>query len=366
MAGDVRVIYRKHDGSLHWHLMTRWLGEDEHGVWTGAARPTTMRKGDGPAVILDYASVMLFPHDAWWTASFNDVPARTEIYCDITTPVRWPSRTEVTMIDLDLDVCRTRRGTVELLDEDEFACHQVRYGYPADVIGQAERSAAWLRQRADAGPRAVRERLPLVPAARCRQRRGWRSRPLSLRRAFRQHRRDSLEHAVQSELELLAPGLRGIRIDAIGHDPQEMVEQRVRPERGPGRDEVDHPRVPQQHGPGAARLGPQVRAPVADLTDDTGLGRAWWAIKDTWVLARRSIMRIAREPEQVSDVTIQPVIFVLLFSYVFGSAIRLPGGGSYHQYLLFAFAMTWAGACAGMLLRSPEAAQAMASSCSCR
>jgi protein associated with RNAse G/E len=70
---------------------------------------------------------------------------RTEIYCDITTPVRWPSRTEVTMIDLDLDVCRTRRGTVELLDEDEFACHQVRYGYPADVIAQAERSAAWLR-----------------------------------------------------------------------------------------------------------------------------------------------------------------------------------------------------------------------------
>ena len=32
MAGDVRVVYRKHDGSLHWHLMTRWLGEDEHGV----------------------------------------------------------------------------------------------------------------------------------------------------------------------------------------------------------------------------------------------------------------------------------------------------------------------------------------------
>ena len=145
MAGEVRVIYRKHDGSLHWHLVTRWLGEDEHGVWTGASRPTTMRKGDGPPVILDHASVRLFPRDAWWTAAFNDVPARTEIYCDITTPVRWPSRTEVTMIDLDLDVCRTRRGTVELLDEDEFACHQVRYGYPADVIAQAERSAAWLR-----------------------------------------------------------------------------------------------------------------------------------------------------------------------------------------------------------------------------
>lgn len=176
------------------------------------------------------------------------------------------------------------------------------------------------------------------------------------------------------------------------------------------------------------------------------LTRAWWAVKNTWVLCRRSIARIAREPEQLSDVTIQPVIFVLLFTYVFGSAIHLPGGGNYHQYLisgmfgmamagsapgtavgittdmstglidrfrslpisrsavlagrtlsdlatqflgiivlaitglavgwrihnglgdaalavglslLFAFAATWAGACAGMLMRSPEAAQAL-------
>ncbi len=36
-------------------------------------------------------------------------------------------------------------GRVELHDEDEFACHQVRYGYPADVITEAERAAVWLR-----------------------------------------------------------------------------------------------------------------------------------------------------------------------------------------------------------------------------
>jgi ABC transporter DrrB family efflux protein len=174
--------------------------------------------------------------------------------------------------------------------------------------------------------------------------------------------------------------------------------------------------------------------------------RARWALQNTWVLTRRSISRIRREPESLLDVTLQPVIFVLLFTYVFGSAIQLPGGGSYHQYLisgmfgmtmagtaagtatglvtdmstglidrfrslpmsraavlagrsladlgtqvigicvlsvtglavgwrvlngpgpalaavglslLFAFAMTWAGACAGMVLRSPESAQAL-------
>jgi ABC-2 type transport system permease protein len=77
-------------------------------------------------------------------------------------------------------------------------------------------------------------------------------------------------------------------------------------------------------------------------------GRTWWVVKDTWVLVRRSIARIRREPEQLMDVTIQPVIFVLLFTYIFGSAIHLPGGGSYHQYLISGmFGMTMAGSAPG-------------------
>jgi ABC-2 type transport system permease protein len=59
-----------------------------------------------------------------------------------------------------------------------------------------------------------------------------------------------------------------------------------------------------------------------------------WLLKDTVVLTRRSLARIAREPETLANVTIQPVIFVLLFAYVFGSAIRIPGGGNYHEYLV--------------------------------
>ena len=59
-----------------------------------------------------------------------------------------------------------------------------------------------------------------------------------------------------------------------------------------------------------------------------------WLLKDTVVLTRRSLARIVREPETLADVTIQPLIFVLLFAYVFGSAIRIPGGGNYHEYLI--------------------------------
>src|SRR5262249_7830734 len=134
MAGEFRIVYRQYDGSLHWHGTVRWLGEDKHGVWAGAAPPSEMRRGAEPPVAFDHAWVTLLPRNAWWTAVFNDEPAPTEVYCDITTPVRWPNSAEATMVDLDLDVARRRCGSVDLLDQDEVAHQQVRYGYPRQLI----------------------------------------------------------------------------------------------------------------------------------------------------------------------------------------------------------------------------------------
>ncbi|WP_277437509.1 DUF402 domain-containing protein [Streptomyces sp. SPB162] len=148
MSDDVRVRYRKYDRSLHWNMEMRRLGEDEHGVWLGVPADNVMRKGHGPDISFPEAYVLLFPHDQWWTATFNAAPRSTEIYCDITTPPQWMSATEVTMIDLDLDVVRKRGVPAPvLIDEDEFAEHQIRYGYPADVIAQAAEAAQWLMRQ---------------------------------------------------------------------------------------------------------------------------------------------------------------------------------------------------------------------------
>jgi protein associated with RNAse G/E len=123
----------------------RRLGEDEHGVWLGLPAASTMRKGHNPAISIPEAHVVLFPRGAWWTATFNAAPRRTEIYCDITTPPTWPAASEVTMVDLDLDVLLKRGAAAPILvDEDEFAEHQVRYAYPADVVRAAEESARGL------------------------------------------------------------------------------------------------------------------------------------------------------------------------------------------------------------------------------
>jgi ABC-2 type transport system permease protein len=55
---------------------------------------------------------------------------------------------------------------------------------------------------------------------------------------------------------------------------------------------------------------------------------------DTWSMTRRNLVHISREPMQLSDVTIQPVLFTVLFVYIFGGAIPIPGGGSYVNFLL--------------------------------
>jgi ABC-2 type transport system permease protein/oleandomycin transport system permease protein len=57
------------------------------------------------------------------------------------------------------------------------------------------------------------------------------------------------------------------------------------------------------------------------------------AFADAMVIARRNLIRIARTPQLLVFATIQPVMFVLLFRYVFGGAINVPGT-SYVDYLI--------------------------------
>jgi ABC-2 type transport system permease protein len=54
---------------------------------------------------------------------------------------------------------------------------------------------------------------------------------------------------------------------------------------------------------------------------------------DALVIARRNLAHVRQVPEKLLDVTLQPIVFVLLFSYIFGAAIHVPGG-SYREYLI--------------------------------
>lgn len=65
---------------------------------------------------------------------------------------------------------------------------------------------------------------------------------------------------------------------------------------------------------------------ATSAADAAPVGRFGGALRDVWVMTRRNLVHIAREPMQLSDVTLQPILFTFLFVYVFGSGVPVPGG----------------------------------------
>jgi ABC-2 type transport system permease protein len=83
---------------------------------------------------------------------------------------------------------------------------------------------------------------------------------------------------------------------------------------------------------------------------------AWW-LRDSWEMVKRNLIHIKRTPELLLDVTLSPIMFVLLFSFVFGGAINVgsEGGedGSYVNFLMagiFVQTVAFAGIYTGVLL----------------
>jgi ABC transporter DrrB family efflux protein len=72
----------------------------------------------------------------------------------------------------------------------------------------------------------------------------------------------------------------------------------------------------------------------AETTAHDGPRPAKGMFHDTWVIARRGLVHMKRQPEALADATIQPIMFVLLFAYVFGGAIAVPGEGNYREFLM--------------------------------
>ncbi|MGL4173111.1 MAG: ABC transporter permease [Actinomycetota bacterium] len=57
------------------------------------------------------------------------------------------------------------------------------------------------------------------------------------------------------------------------------------------------------------------------------------AVNDGLIVAKRNLIKIKRVPDLLVFTTLQPIMFVLLFAYVFGGAIDIPNG-SYREFLI--------------------------------
>ena len=151
----IRCEMTKWGDRPHWRFEGIYLGADEHGEWLGFPRGTHNTR-PGFEFHSEVDAVTLVPTGGWYAATFHAPGIWCDLYVDIATPGEWDGHV-LRAVDLDLDVIRmsatpptsTRSapqnlsaGTGETFvdDEDEFAEHQVAFGYPADVVERAQAS----------------------------------------------------------------------------------------------------------------------------------------------------------------------------------------------------------------------------------
>ena len=164
---------------------------------------------------------------------------------------------------------------------------------------------------------------------------------------------------VDAAAEIVRSEVGEIHVDARrpAHHRARRRGRRPHPDRGPARRGRHRPR---RHRPAAAqprRRLPQPhrppgrgRAGVVPRRADHGGGpmtsttathfqathpdeRGATSTRQIGALIRRNLTHIKRQPEMLTDVTIQPVMFVLLFAFVFGGSINIPGV-DYKEWLL--------------------------------
>jgi len=146
---EIWIERRKWPDSPHYRHAGWVLGEDHHGLWLELRVGSPVYRAEELLFHGTTGGLMLVPpSDGWlaWFPEFGDL----ELYVDIVFGTT-RSDTSVTTVDLDLDVIRRRDGTVELIDVDEFATHQVELAYPTELVNHAERLATAVVSAVKAG-----------------------------------------------------------------------------------------------------------------------------------------------------------------------------------------------------------------------
>lgn len=147
---------RKFDGTAHWVVPGRYLGENSFGHWIFQGTGEFISR-PGAALYTGSDAILLVPHVGDWVGTFYDDkhPDGVQLYIDLAIDFQWkrirPAVVEFHMIDMDLDVVRSEGRGLYIDDEDEFAEHSEQMNYPADLRESLQAECAALFDAVAAG-----------------------------------------------------------------------------------------------------------------------------------------------------------------------------------------------------------------------
>ena len=128
----MRVMCFKHDGSLHrvWDKAAL-IYEDDEKIMISNAK-TLIRESDNRVWMAKEPALSIYYKDRWFNIMGIIRSEGIHYYCNMATPCVVDEGV-IKYIDYDLDLVKTVKGEIKILDEDEFKVNKIKYNYGEDI-----------------------------------------------------------------------------------------------------------------------------------------------------------------------------------------------------------------------------------------
>lgn len=139
----------KHGGRPHYEWESRLLEQTEQHVVVLSEYGRPLRHhSKGRIFTIESWTIECFPSGLWFTVSADVIDGKiSQYYCNVCKPSEVHGN-QVSFTDLDIDYIY-RDGVWRVVDEDEFAAHTIKYGYPPELVKQVREELRALQERVD-------------------------------------------------------------------------------------------------------------------------------------------------------------------------------------------------------------------------
>ena len=128
----MRVMCFKHDGSLHriWDKAAL-IYEDEEKIMISNAK-TLIRESDNRVWMAKEPALSIYYKNRWFNVMGIIRSEGVHYYCNMASPCV-VDEDVIKYVDYDLDLVKTVKGEIKILDEEEYKVNKEKYGYGKDI-----------------------------------------------------------------------------------------------------------------------------------------------------------------------------------------------------------------------------------------
>ncbi|MFC5403119.1 DUF402 domain-containing protein [Cohnella soli] len=143
----VKIQSLKYGNHRHYEWDTTLLERSDDYIFVLGHRGRKLKHyTKGQVFTVDHWTIEFFPFNDWFTVSADIVDGKiAQYYCNICEPSRMAGNV-VSFIDLDIDLIY-KNGTWEVVDEDEFEIHAVKFAYPSELMVRVRHELMSLQNR---------------------------------------------------------------------------------------------------------------------------------------------------------------------------------------------------------------------------